>query len=110
MKADYSYFFTETAETDYLDIVRYIADELQNPEAADSFTDALEEALFELCRLPKAGHIVENRYLKRKDVRRILIKHYVAYYLIDDEQKRIVVLRIVYGKQNQEKIFPVLNR
>jgi transposase len=43
----------------------------------------LEKKLEEICKAPKAGRPVHNPYLKRDDVRRVLVKNYIAYYLID---------------------------
>ena len=100
----YSYVLTETAEADIEAAFDYIATELSNPEAASSFADELIEKLEELCRTPKSGRPVQNPYLKRDGVRRVLVKNYIAYYLIDDAGIKIVVLRVVYNRRDQDKI------
>ena len=46
--------------------------------------------------------LTENKFLTRRDVRRILIKNYIAYYIIDDDKSCIVILRVVYGKRDQD--------
>ena len=43
-------------------------------------------------------------FLKRNDVWRFLVKNYIAYYLIDDENQKIVILRFVYSGRDQDKI------
>ena len=101
----YSYVLTETAEEDIEAAFDYIANELTNSEAASSFADELVEKLEELCRTPKSGRPVQNPYLKRDGVRRVLVKNYIAYYLIDDAGMKIVVLRVVYNRRDQDKIF-----
>ena len=100
----YSYLFTETAEADVEKALDYITNELSNPEAASSFADELDEKLEEICGTPKAGRPVQNPYLKRDDVRRVLVKNYIAYYLIDEPEKKIIVLRVVYNRRDQDKI------
>lgn len=100
----YKYDFTEIAEADIDEAISYIQDELSNPEAAESFVDELEKELEDICKNPKNGRIVENEFLKRDDVRRFLVKNYIAYYLIDYENNRIVILRVVYGKREQGQI------
>ena len=70
----YSYFLTETAEMDIDNVFEYITNDLLNPAAAASFADELEEKLNQVCRTPKSGSLVENEYLTRKDVRRILVR------------------------------------
>ena len=100
----YDYVLTEVAEADIDNIFEYIAVDLANPDAASDFADELEEKLDELCKTPKSGRLVENDFLKRDDIRRILVGNYIAYYVIDDEKKQIVVLRVVYSKRDQGKI------
>ena len=75
----YTWLLTETAETDIDDALSYIAEVLHNPEAASAFADKLENSLDTLCKAPKNGHLVENEYLRRDDVRRILVDNYIAY-------------------------------
>lgn len=98
----YSYLMTEAALSDAEEAIDYISNELCNPEAASSFADELEEKLEEICRTPKAGRPVQNPYLRRSDVRRFLVKNYTAYYIINED--KIIVLRIVYSKRNQDTV------
>lgn len=100
----YDYVLTELAESDIDDAFEYIELDLANPDAASDFADELEEKLNELRKTPKSGRLVENEFLKRDDVRRILVGNFIAYYIIDDEKKQIVVLRVVYSKRDQGKI------
>lgn len=104
----YSYVLTEIAETDVEEILDYIAYELSNPQAASDFADALDEKLEEIRLTPKAGRPVHNPYLKRDDVRRVLVKNYIAYYLIDRKAEKIVVLRIVYNGRDQDKLLDTI--
>ncbi|MBR2257520.1 MAG: type II toxin-antitoxin system RelE/ParE family toxin [Blautia sp.] len=100
----FSYALTEIAEEDVEEAFDYITNELHNPEAASSFADELDEKLEEICRTPKSGRPVHNPYLKRDGIRRVLVKNYIAYYLIDETEAKIVVLRVVYNRRNQDEI------
>lgn len=100
----YDYFFTELAEADINDTISYIIEDLCNPVAASTFVDRLEAKLEEICKNPKTGRLVENVYLRRDDVRRFLVDNYVAYYIVDEEERKVVILRVVYGKRNLDKI------
>ncbi len=104
----YNYVLAESAEADIDEAFDYIANELVNPDAASAFADELEEKLEEICKTPKAGRPVHNPYLKRDDIRRILVKNYIAYYLIDEEAAKIVVLRVVYNRRDQDKLLKSL--
>ena len=77
---------------------------MNNPEAASDLADELEEQLEKICKRPETGKIVENEFLKRNDVWRFLVKNYIAYYLIDDVNRQIVILRFVYSGRDQDKI------
>ena len=100
----YSWSLTETAETDIDDILEYISGTLKNPEAATAFADELEEKMENVCKAPKSGKLVDNAFLTGKDVRRFLVKNYVAYYIIDDDNREIVIQRVVYGQRDQDRI------
>ena len=104
----YTYVLTESAEADVDEAFDYIANELVNPDAASAFADELEKKLEEICKTPKTGRPVHNPYLKRDDIRRVLVKNYIAYYLIDEKTAKIVVLRVVYNRRNQDKLLKSL--
>ena len=104
----YNYVLTESAEADIDEALDYITNELVNPDAASAFADELEEKPEEICKTPKAGRQTHNPYLKRDDVRRVLVKKYIAYYLIDEEEETIVVLRVVYNRRDQNNILKTI--
>ena len=101
---NYGYVLTEIAESDIDETIEYISGDLSNPDAASSFLDDLEQKIDEICKNPKTGRLVNNEYLKRNDVRRFLVGNYISYYIIDEETGNIVILRMVYGKRNQNEI------
>ena len=100
----YRYVLTENANADVEEILEYMTTELANPDAAAAFVDAMDEKLEEVCRAPKIGRLVENPYFKRTDVRKILVKDYIVYYLIDEDKNQIVVLRTIFEKRDQNRI------
>ena len=104
----YNYVLTEIAEADLDEAFDYIANALVNPDAASAFANELEEKLEEICKAPKTGRPVYNPYLKRDDIRRVLVKNYIAYYLVDEEEEQIVVLRVVYSRRDQDKILKTI--
>ena len=100
----YDYVLTEMAEGDIDEILSYIKDELFNPVAASDFLKELEKKTEEICNNPGKGRIVENEFLKRDDIRRFIVKNYIAYYVIDEEKTEIVILRVIYNKRDQDDI------
>ena len=81
----------------------YIADKLQNPQAANELIDAVEKAILE--RRPNAEsferyHSINER---RYPYYRIYVKNYVIYYVVmdDDAQNKVMeVRRFLYNRQN----------
>lgn len=104
----YNYVLTETAENDIDEVFSYISEDLSNTIAATDLADELEEKLSEICKNPLSGRIVENDFLKRDDIRRFLVRNYIVYYVIDEENCRVAVLRMVYGRRNQDEIIKEL--
>lgn len=101
---EYDFELTESAESDIDATYEYIAETLENPDAASELADELEIQIDEICKKPKTGKHVENDFLRRDDVWRFLVKNYIAYYLIDDENEKIVILRFVYSGRNQDEM------
>ena len=99
----YNYDFTEIAQADIEDTITYVEQNLANPDAGSAFLDELEAMLDKICKAPKTGKLVENQFLRRRDVRRFLVQNYIAYYIIDEEKGTIIILRMVYGKRDRIK-------
>ena len=77
----------------------------RDPETALLFHRLqLMQKIDAVCKTPKIGRPVENEYLRRNDVRRFLVGNYIAYYIIDEAAWNIVILRMVYGGRDQDKI------
>ena len=100
----YDYVLTDIAESDIDNVLSYISINLGNVVAAKALADEFIDQIDKFCLEPRAGKVVENEFLKRDDVRYFLVKNYIVYYVVDDVSRKIVVLRFVYGKRNQDNI------
>jgi len=109
MTSNYQYNFTKKAETDLDEILSYISIELSNPDAAASFLKDLQAVLASICSVPKIGRIVDNEFLPNREIRKSLVGNYVLYYLPDIKEKRIYVLRILYGRRNLDELVREIN-
>ena len=65
----------------------------------------MEDKISDICTFPESGEIVNNEYLLRSDIHKCLVRNYIAYYFYDKKMERIVILRIIYGKRDQNLIF-----
>lgn len=109
MAFDYSYRFTEKAETDLTEILRYITDDLCNPGAAKELGGKIFESIDTVRNFPLSGLPVENLFLADKTIRRLLVDNYIVYYKAADSEKTIYIIRIVYGKRNLDEIYREIN-
>ena len=104
MESKFSYQFTKRAEADLDDIVGYMSVELSNAQAAARFIEKLQAALDEIRSFPESGTLVINDFLQVKNVRKVIIGHYIMYYISEPHEKVISILRIVYGRRDINKI------
>lgn len=104
MAFDYGYRFTEKAETDLTEILRYITTDLSNPLAAQELGRKIFDNIDNIRNFPQSGLIVENSFLTDKTIRRLVIDNYILYYKSNDSEKIIYIVRIVYGKRNLDEI------
>lgn len=108
MECKYSYRFTEKAEQDFDEILRYISVDLANPAAAQKLGRKMFEQIDMVRAFPESGAPVDNEFLADKTVRKLLVGSYVIYYKAHYDEKIISVIRIVYGKRNLDEILKTM--
>lgn len=108
MAVNYSFQFTQKAEGDLNEILEYICDELVNPTAANSLAKKIFECIDYIRAFPDSGLIVENEFLTDKTLRRALVENYCIYYKVDDKNKLIYIIRLVYSKRDMNELFKKL--
>lgn len=108
MECKYSYRFTEKAEQDLDEILRYISVDLVNPTAAQNLGKKVFEKIDMVRTFPESGAPVDNEFLNDKTVRKLSVDTYVIYYKTHYEEKVISIIRIVYGKRNLDEILKTM--
>ena len=93
----YKLIVSRDAHEDLAGIVRYIADELENGEAAASFLDDIEVRYKRVVDNPHIYVLCNDARLVGMGYRKIVIKNYLILYRIDEENKTVYIIRIVYG-------------
>ena len=108
MAYNFSYRFTEKAEQDLDESLRYISVDLVNPTAAQNLGRKVFEKIDMARTFPESGATVENEFLTDKTVRKLSVDNYVIYYKAHYEEKIISIIRIVYGKRNLDEILKTM--
>ncbi|MBR1757744.1 MAG: type II toxin-antitoxin system RelE/ParE family toxin [Lachnospiraceae bacterium] len=96
----YEIHFTQTAVRDLNEAIDYIDHVLLNPDASDHLLANIEQALDRLSAFPEAHAIVDDPFFKTHKIRFVMIKNYLAFYVIDHDKQVVHILRFLYGKRN----------
>lgn len=99
----YSLKFTPKAGEDLEQIYIYISEKLFAEISARNLLENIEQSIMRLRDFPYSCSIVSDEHLKSRDYRKLIIKNYIVFYLVDDAKKQVVVMRIVYGSQNYQQ-------
>lgn len=93
----YKIRYTPLAYEDLDSIDSYISETLCNESAAERLLDKIEKAAGQLKQFPRMGSEVEDPYLSAKGYRKLVVDNYLLFHLIDDTQKEVIVMRVIYG-------------
>ena len=85
------------AKNDYKSIVRYIKCELLEPIIAEKYAELIRNELNSLEYQPQKFAIIDYDIIKKYNFRKLIIKNYIAFYRINEDEKIVNVERILYG-------------
>jgi plasmid stabilization system protein ParE len=100
----YSVYINEIAENDILTTVQYISNVLKVPMAANKLLDEIEEKEKFLGDNPYIYPIVPDEILAKREIRFINIKNYMMFYIVNDNEQRVYVIRFLYGHRDWKNI------
>lgn len=104
MKNSYGLKFTPIAEDDLDRIYRYISEHLVAPKAANDLMDNIESSIIRLKEFPYLGSLVKDYILRSRGYRKFIVKNYIAFYLVDETEKLILIIRVLNDAQKYESI------
>lgn len=100
----YEVKLTRSAEQDLDSIFSYILNELKNAGAAEDFINEYLKACDNLKTMPKIYPYYNKPLGNAAEYRAAIIKHYLAIYRIDENNKKVIILRIVYSARQNFKL------
>ena len=98
----YNVIILPEAQQDIRNIVLYIARNLAAPQAALNLQEEIQEGINSLSEMPKRYKTVDQQPWKDSGVRRVIIKNYYVYYVVDDESMTVKIIAVIYTRMNQE--------
>jgi plasmid stabilization system protein ParE len=92
--------FSEDAENEVDDIIRYISDELDNPWAAERFYEKVMLKSINISHNPYGYPLSREEKLFEKGYRYVVVGNYIMLYTVEEEKSLATVKNVVYGKRN----------
>jgi plasmid stabilization system protein ParE len=100
----YDLNITDIAEQDILHSVKYISDVLKSPMAANKLLDEIEKYEEIIQNTPHIYPFVSDEYLSESGLKFVMIKNYIMFYIIDEDEKKIDVIRFLHTRRNWKNI------
>ena len=98
-------------KTQIKEISAYIREQLHSPQSAKNVTLEIKSAIASLKTMPERITLVREEPWRSKGIRRMMAGNYAIYLWIDDVNRRVSIIAVLYGKRDQaarllEMIFP----
>ena len=100
----YQVHITKTAERDLISAADHIEFVLKNPKAADDLLDETDAQINSLGEYPERCKVVDDSVLNSWGIRYIIVKNYLAFFIIDEEKKEVIIVRFLFQKSNWNAI------
>ena len=96
----YKLRFSKLYKRDVDSSYNYIKNKLEAPKAADNLIREIMESLNKIKENPNIRPLVQDKYLASLGYRLINVKNYIIFYIIDNDNKHIKIIRFLYNKRN----------
>ena len=95
--------YSAQARQDLRDIYQYIAYELLVPETAVGQTERIMKAIRSLEQMPMRHRLYEEEPWHSQGIRVLPVNNYLVFYLPDDTNFTVNIVRIMYGGRDISK-------
>lgn len=100
----YDVVLTQKALNDLRNIHRYIKVDLLAPDAARNGSDKIMSEIEKLDEMPERFSLYEKSPWKERGLRKMIVGNFIVFYLPMETQKQVLVVTIMYGRRNIDKI------
>jgi len=99
----YEVRITWHAEASMRKIARYIAFDLLAPDAAVDLLTTFQQEIDNLEHTPCRVHLTPEAAWRAKGVRRLAVRNFYVYFWVDEAQKKVQIIDVVYMKRDQTR-------
>ena len=96
--------YLPSAQRELVSISRYISHELCNPDAANRLAENIIDSIDTLCRFPYAHPVYIPIRPLPYEYRKFPVQNYMIFYRVDEENKKVIIAHIIYGKRNSDAL------
>ena len=100
----YKVILETAAILDLRGIHNNIANNLKNRQAAQRIFFSIEEKVMTLANYPKRHSVVQDESYKTLCVRRMPVENYTAFYIVDDSEGVVHIIRILYNRREWQNL------
>ena len=94
----YDLTYAETAAKDLTEIFDFIA--ADSRDIAVRYLGEIEQSILRLKDFPQLGQQAKYRELAVQGIRVLVHDDYLVFYIIDEENKKIEIVRVLRGSRN----------
>ena len=94
----YNIRYSKEAKQDLINIKKYIKYNLQEPNIANKLINKIKKEIAKLIVDAKIYNIIDDDFIKKLEIRKIIVDNYIVFYRI--KNKTIEIVRIMYGRRN----------
>lgn len=92
--------YTHQAKNDLKQTLGHIKFSLQNPQAAQSLLTETRHRVASLSQMPERYALVDDNLLAFWGIRFVRVKNYLAFYVVDEGEQTVHVIRFLYGRSD----------
>lgn len=100
----YDIHITNAARRDLANAADHIEFILKNPQAAADLLDEAEKQMNSLADFPEKFCLADDPVLSSWGIRFVIVNHYLAFYIIDNVRKIVIIVRFLYQKSDWNAI------
>ena len=106
---EYRIRITRQAADHLREIRTYIERELLSPIAAKNTIAAIKAEMLSLSDMPFRIRLTPEEPWKSQGIRRTKVKNYYIYFWIDEEQKKVQIIGVIYVRRDQSRQIELLD-
>jgi addiction module RelE/StbE family toxin len=103
MPTNYKILFTPLAKEDLGNIYNYISNTLFARESAIKIINGIEKRIQRLKTMPYSAPLFDEPQFTIFNLRKLTIKQYALYYIVNETTKQIEIIRILHTLMNRDK-------